>query len=303
MSRFPARSDEHRRQLAGERAQGPHAQSDMAAFDSILRSEYPALASAPGLDRRSLLRIMGASLALAGLSGCTPEAEEAALPYVNQPEFVLPGQPRWYATAVTFCGPAQPVLAKTHVGRPVKLEGNRDHPLTGGGTDPFLQAALLGLYDPDRSQGPRRDGRPTNWASSEAALTELVQQLDAVQGEGFRLLTGATTSATFARQLAAVLRPQDLFGRMGGEEFAILLPEISPEDARGVAERVRAACDQLELTLDDGRTIKVTTSIGLAGGKAMQVSLQGLLKQADDALYAAKREGRNRVIEAAPVAA
>ncbi len=204
MSRFPARSDEHRRQLAGERAQGPHAQSDMAAFDSILRSEYPALASAPGLDRRSLLRIMGASLALAGLSGCTPEAEEAALPYVNQPEFVLPGQPRWYATAVTFCGPAQPVLAKTHVGRPVKLEGNRDHPLTGGGTDPFLQAALLGLYDPDRSQGPRRDGRPTNWASSEAALTELVQQLDAVQGEGFRLLTGATTSATFARQLAAL---------------------------------------------------------------------------------------------------
>lgn len=114
---------------------------------------------------------------------------------------------------------------------------------------------------------------------------------------------GDTALVAIARQLAAVLRPQDLFGRMGGEEFAILLPEISPEDARGVAERVRAACDQLDLTLDDGRTIKVTTSIGLASGKAMQASLQGLLKQADDALYAAKREGRNRVIEAAPVAA
>ena len=72
---------------------------------------------------------------------------------------------------------------------------------------------------------------------------------------------GDTALVAIARQLAAVLRPQDLFGRMGGEEFAILLPDISPEDARGVAERVRAACDQLELTLDDGRTIKVTTSI------------------------------------------
>lgn len=114
---------------------------------------------------------------------------------------------------------------------------------------------------------------------------------------------GDAALVAIARELGAVLRPQDLFGRMGGEEFAILLPDISPDDARGVAERLRAACDQLELVLDGGRTIKVTTSIGLACAQAPKVSLESLLKQADDALYAAKRDGRNRVIEAAPAAA
>jgi anaerobic selenocysteine-containing dehydrogenase len=112
---------------------------------------------------------MAASLALAGFTGGEGESDEAALPYVNAPEFMVPGEPRWYATAVTLCGYAQPVLGKTHVGRPVKLEGNPDHPATRGGTDPFLQAALLDLYDPDRSAAPLRDGRPVTWAEVERA--------------------------------------------------------------------------------------------------------------------------------------
>src|SRR5205823_1015123 len=99
-------------------------------------------------DRRALLKVMAASFALAGLAGCDGEADEDALPYVEAPEFVTPGRPKFYATAVTLGGYAQPALGKTHVGRPVKLEGNPEHPATRGATDAFLQAALLELYDP-----------------------------------------------------------------------------------------------------------------------------------------------------------
>lgn len=90
---------------------------------------------------------------------------------------------------------------------------------------------------------------------------------------------------------------------MGGEEFAIVLPDIAPVDASVMAERLREACASLELTLDTGRTIRVTTSIGLVCAPGSGAMLQDLLRRADDALYAAKRDGRNRVIRAEPVAA
>ncbi|MAD36577.1 MAG: molybdopterin oxidoreductase [Tistrella sp.] len=174
-------------------------------FREAVATEFPGFARLmPEVDRRSVLKAMAASLALAGFTGCEGESDEAALPYVNAPEFMVPGEPRWYATAVTLCGYAQPVLGKTHVGRPVKLEGNPDHPATRGGTDPFLQAALLDLYDPDRSAAPLRDGRPVTWAEVDRALARLVSLLDGTGGEGFRLLTGTVTSPTLARQIGAM---------------------------------------------------------------------------------------------------
>jgi molybdopterin-containing oxidoreductase family iron-sulfur binding subunit len=176
-------------------------------FKVFLEAEFPSLAPATGdIDRRSLLRIMAAPLALAGLSGGTARADERALPYVNAPEFVVPGMPKWYATAVIFGGYAQPVLGKTHVGRPVKLEGNPDHPATRGATDAYLQAALLGLYDPERSQGPRFMGRPTTWSAFDTAIANRCAEIDSTKGEGFRLLTGASTSPTFERQIAALIK-------------------------------------------------------------------------------------------------
>src|SRR5665213_2517853 len=95
-------------------------------------------AEPPVLNRRSVLEVMAASLALAGTSGRNAAADERALPYVNAPEFVIPGKPKWYATSVGFAGYAQPVLGKTEVGRPIKLEGNPEHPATHGATDPFM---------------------------------------------------------------------------------------------------------------------------------------------------------------------
>jgi molybdopterin-containing oxidoreductase family iron-sulfur binding subunit len=160
----------------------------------------------PDVDRRSLLRAMAASLALASAAGRRARADERALPYVNAPEFVVPGKPRWYATAVNFAGYAQPVLGKTYVGRPVKLEGNADHPATGGATDVFMQAALLGLYDPARSQAPQLLGQTATWAACDAAVSKRRLMLDEGQGEGFRLLTGAVTSPTLLRQISDLLR-------------------------------------------------------------------------------------------------
>jgi molybdopterin-containing oxidoreductase family iron-sulfur binding subunit len=181
--------------------------SKTAEFDAFVTAEFPAFA--PNLaetDRRSLLKMMAASFALAGLTGCDAKPDEAALPYVTAPDGVTVGKPQWYATAVTMGGYAQPVLGKTYSGRPVKLEGNPDHPATQGATDPFLQAALLDLYDPARSQAPRHMGRETGWNTLDAATTARKEMLDAAQGDGFRLLTGTVTSPTLSRQIDEMLR-------------------------------------------------------------------------------------------------
>ncbi len=167
------------------------------------RDDTRALASIePKVDRRTLLKLMGASLALAGLVGCKGEEDEAALPYVVQPENVMPGVAKWYATAVTLSGYAQPVLGKTFTGRPVKLEGNTDHPAASGKSSSFTQAELLSLYDPNRSRTPRLLNTPANFAAFERDMAEMAFDLDKTGGEGFCLLIGPSTSPTLARQIA-----------------------------------------------------------------------------------------------------
>ena len=179
--------------------------SSTPEFRRFLTREFPALEPPPsGPSRREALKVMGASLALAGVAGCDGVPDERALPYVKAPEFALPGQARHYATSVTMGGFAQPVLGETHEGRPTKLEGNPHHPASRGATDAFTQAAILGLYDPDRSQTPRERGRPTDWQAFEAAAISAAAQAKAVDGEGFRILIGRSTSPTLARQLAAM---------------------------------------------------------------------------------------------------
>src|SRR6185312_14005131 len=145
-----------------------------------------------------------ASLALAGLTGCRPD--ERARPYVRAPENLVPGVPRFYATGIPMAGIVQPVLAKTDSGRPIKLEGNPDHPASGGATDAFTQAALLGLYDPARSRGPVHDGLAVPPAAAEAALRAQAVRIGLAGGAGFRLLTGRITSPTLLRQIAALLQ-------------------------------------------------------------------------------------------------
>src|SRR5207253_9075044 len=102
--------------------------------------------------RGGFLRLMGASLALAGVSACTRQPAERIVPYVRQPEELVPGRPLFYATAMTIGGVAAGLLVESHEGRPTKIEGNPQHPSSLGASDVYAQAAILGLYDPDRSQ-------------------------------------------------------------------------------------------------------------------------------------------------------
>lgn len=176
---------------------------DAEGFREWLVAEFPT--AAPLFDepeRRQVLKLMGASLLLGGLGGCSDEGRsQQALPYVNQPEEIVPGVARYYATAVTFEGYAQPVLATSYAGRPTKLDGNPEHPVTRGKSDAFMQSALFSLYDPERSKMPLKNGSPATWANFTNALTDLRARWQERGGEGLRILTGATTSPTMIRQL------------------------------------------------------------------------------------------------------
>src|ERR1022692_627579 len=123
-------------------------------FQEFLHREFPRQASEWIDDegRRNFLKIMGASLALAGMSACTRQPTEYIMPYVEAPEQLVPGKPLFYATAFPVSGVANPVLVETHEFRPTKVEGNPEHPASLGAADVPTQASVLGLYDPDRAQ-------------------------------------------------------------------------------------------------------------------------------------------------------
>ena len=185
--------------------------ADRAEFKELVQREFPRHAAALGeaMDRREFLKLMGASLALAGLSGCVSSApappDEKIVPYVDQPEQIIPGKPLYFATAMPLRGFGRGVLAESHMGRPTKVEGNPDHPASLGATDAFAQASVLGLYDPDRSQAINNAGRISTWNKFLAALNAELEAQRLSQGAGLRLLTETVTSPTLAQQISTLL--------------------------------------------------------------------------------------------------
>jgi MoCo/4Fe-4S cofactor protein with predicted Tat translocation signal len=174
-------------------------------FDSYLRDEFPqqALALDSGVDRRSFVKLMGASVAMAGLAACSAP-DQKLIPYVNQPENFIPGKPLFFASAMTIGGYAKGVLVESHMGRPTKIEGNPDHPSSLGATDAFMQASILGLYDPDRSQVVRHLGEISTWSDFLGAL-QPVLTASRTNGAGFRILTQGITSPTIGAQIQQIL--------------------------------------------------------------------------------------------------
>jgi MoCo/4Fe-4S cofactor protein with predicted Tat translocation signal len=177
------------------------------AFIELLKREFPAQAAEwnDPAGRRSFLQLMGASLALAGVVGCTRQPEEKIVPYVHAPEELVPGRPLYFATALTEGGFAQGVLVESHMGRPTKVEGNPEHPASRGATDVFGQAAVLGLYDPDRAQTLRELGETRPWDSFVSTLSAALDAQRPIQGDGLRVLTETVTSPTLAAQLEELL--------------------------------------------------------------------------------------------------
>src|SRR5947208_1424314 len=149
-------------------------------------------------SRRTFLRLMGASAALAGVTACTHQPPEKIVPYVRQPEEMVPGKPLYYATAIVNAGLATGVLAESHLGRPTKLEGNPDHPASLGATDAITQASILTLYDPDRSQTVMHLGNISSWEAFQAWFNAQKNGWNGRKGQGVYLLTEAFTSPTLA---------------------------------------------------------------------------------------------------------
>ena len=176
-------------------------------FRRFLDAEFPEQAHAllDPMRRRDVLRLMGASLALAGLSACTRVPDEEIVPYVRAPEDFVPGQPLYFATAMSMGGFAKGVLVESHLGRPTKVEGNPGHPASLGATDIFAQASVLTLYDPDRSQVVNRGGRISTWAAFLDALNRARDEQRLKKGAGLRILTERITSPTLADQVHGLL--------------------------------------------------------------------------------------------------
>ena len=182
--------------------------SDSDQFRDYLHREFPEQASQwnDPKGRREFLKLMSASLALAGVSACTKQPTEKIIPYVRQPENLVPGRPLFFATAIPFGGVAAPVLVESHEGHPTKIEGNPQHPASLGATDIFAQAAILSLYDPDRSQTVSYRSEVRSWGAFLSAITGSLGAQKAKQGAGLRFLSETITSPTVGEQITLIQR-------------------------------------------------------------------------------------------------
>jgi MoCo/4Fe-4S cofactor protein with predicted Tat translocation signal len=177
--------------------------ANTAEFQAAVEREFPSAAQewVDPVSRRGFMKLMGASMALAGLAGCTKQPDEPIYPYVKAPEDLVLGKPMYFASAHPFVTGAVPLLVKSDQFRPIKIDGNPEHTYNKGGSDPFTQGTLLDLYDPDRSQHATYRGEPREWAEFAQALqTKAAASKD---GTGLYFLSATITSPTLARQWKA----------------------------------------------------------------------------------------------------
>ncbi len=177
------------------------------AFQESLGREFPDAAGEwrGETDRRHFLRLMGASLALAGLTACTRQPAETIAPYVHPAIGITLGKPLYFATAMPMSGAAEGLLVESHEGRPTKIEGNPNHPASLGATSLFAQASALTLYNPDRARAITNVGEIRSWDAFGAELQRLLAEKRASQGAGLRILTEAVSSPTLIDQIKTLL--------------------------------------------------------------------------------------------------
>jgi len=173
-------------------------------FQAAVEREFPSAAQEwiDPVSRRGFLKLMGASMALAGLAGCTKQPDEPIYPYIKAPEDLILGKPMYFATAHPFTTGAVPLLVKSDEFRPIKIDGNPEHSYNHGSSDPFSQGTLLDLYDPDRSQHVRYCGENREWQEFAQEFQNKVASTK--DGTGIYFLSAAITSPTLARQWSEV---------------------------------------------------------------------------------------------------
>ncbi|HKP71532.1 MAG TPA: TAT-variant-translocated molybdopterin oxidoreductase, partial [Pyrinomonadaceae bacterium] len=219
--RRPVRREEIRARLADKRGKdywrSLEELADSGGFEEFLHNEFPRQAGEwdDEVGRRTFLKLMGASLALAGLSSCTYQPPETVVPFVRQPAELVPGKPLFFATAMPMPGGAAGLLVRSNEGRPTHVEGNPDHPTSGtperpagervAATDVYSIASILSLYDPDRSETVRYRSEIRAYSSFVAELRTKLEEMKGRQGAGLRFLTETVTSPTMAAQLKAII--------------------------------------------------------------------------------------------------
>jgi MoCo/4Fe-4S cofactor protein with predicted Tat translocation signal len=176
---------------------------DKDKLDEFLpgQSEWP-----DQLSRRDFIRLAGASVALAGFTSCTKQAIEKIVPYVKQPEEIIPGKPLRFATATQMGGFGQGLLVTSYEGRPTKIEGNPNHPASRGATTIWAQADVLDLYDPDRAQTVTTGGAIKSVDDLWNALTVALDSMRPAGGASFRILTELISSPTLLAQLGELVK-------------------------------------------------------------------------------------------------
>lgn len=180
-------------------------------FTEFLHREFPVAASEfpQGVSRRRWLQLMGASFALTGLTGCRWEKETLA-PFASRPMNRVPGVPQHFATSWELGGVARPLVVTSYDGRPIKVEGNPEHPESLGATDALSQAMILHLYDPDRStairRGPDANSPEFTWDQFVKEVTPALDRVRAAKGAGLRILTETSSSPTRRRLQQALLK-------------------------------------------------------------------------------------------------
>ena len=269
--------------------------ADSPIFEEFVRREFPQQAEEWNnpLERRTFLKLMGASLALAGLSGCVIQPPEKVIPYVRRPEEETPGKGLYFATAFSLGGIATPLLVRSNEGRPTKVEGNPDHPSNPGSaaTDIFSQASILTLYDPDRSQTPLYRGDTRAWTTFVGEIRGLIEKegdgLKAKQGAGLRFLSDTITSPSLAAQMKQILTD---FPQAKWHQYE----PVNRDNARAGA--VMAFGQPVNTTYDFSKADRI-----LSLGSDFLSAMPGTIRYARD--FAAKRRAAAEAVSSRPDAA
>jgi MoCo/4Fe-4S cofactor protein with predicted Tat translocation signal len=227
--------------------------SDTPEFRQWLEREFPAGAAELNgneWSRRDFVKLMGASMALAGigLTSCR-RPEMHLVPFTKSVEWTIPGKFLYYATAMPRRTGAIPLIATTVDGRPIKLEGNPLHPASGGATDTFVQASILDLYDPSRSQRFVHKGKPSNRAEFDNYIGTLRDAVTSQQGDGLAFLVGETLSPTRERLRAEL---EKMFPSMRWCVYEPLLSQeqiTAAQSAFGAGARLIPKLDRADVIL------------------------------------------------------
>jgi molybdopterin-containing oxidoreductase family iron-sulfur binding subunit len=221
-------------------------------FNDLLGEEFPRQAGewTDAVSRRGFLKVMGASFALAGLAGCTKQPDEPIYPYVKQPEDLVLGRPMYFATAHPFPTGAIPVLVKSDAFRPIKIEGNPDHPMSKGKSDATTQATLLDLYDPDRSHGVRYKGQASDFGRFQTALLAAAKASGSGSGagQGIYFLSETITSPTLAGQWQAVQKAYP-------QAKLVQWDPVNQDSSRTASKAIFGSYTDAMYTLDDADVI------------------------------------------------